>query len=105
MKVKSESKDALLCPSVATPWTAAYQAPPSMGFSRQKYLSGVPLPSPESPVAGPINVLRLSGECNLLGSVSLKQRFEVTDVKSLSALQLSDRPCYSSQNRSVLFRK
>ena len=30
----------------ATPWTAAFQAPPSMGFSRQEYRSGVPLPSP-----------------------------------------------------------
>ena len=30
----------------ATPWTAAYQVPPSMGFSRQEYWSGVPLPSP-----------------------------------------------------------
>ena len=30
-----------------TPWTAAYQAPPSMGLSRQEYWSGVPLPSPE----------------------------------------------------------
>ena len=30
---------------VVTPWTAAYQAPPSMGFSRQEYWSGVPLPS------------------------------------------------------------
>ena len=29
----------------ATPWTAAHQAPPSMGFSRQEYWSGVPLPS------------------------------------------------------------
>ena len=29
-----------------TPWTAAYKAPPSMGFSRQEYWSGVPLPSP-----------------------------------------------------------
>ena len=29
-----------------TPWTAAYQTPPSMGFSRQEYWSGVPLPSP-----------------------------------------------------------
>ena len=29
-----------------TPWAAAYQAPPSMGFSRQEYWSGVPLPSP-----------------------------------------------------------
>ena len=33
---------------LATPWNAAYQAPPSMGFSRQKYWSGVPLPSPGS---------------------------------------------------------
>ena len=41
VKVKSLSRVRLL----ATPWTAAYQAPPSMGFSRQKYWSGVPLPS------------------------------------------------------------
>ena len=32
---------------LATPWTAAYQALLSMGFSRQEYWSGVPLPSPE----------------------------------------------------------
>ena len=31
---------------LATPWTAAYQSPLSMGFSRQDYWSGVPLPSP-----------------------------------------------------------
>ena len=31
---------------LSTPWTAAQQAPPSMGFSRQEYWSGVPLPSP-----------------------------------------------------------
>ena len=30
----------------ATPWTVAYQAPLSMGFSRQEYWSGVPFPSP-----------------------------------------------------------
>ena len=30
----------------ATPWTAAYQASPSMGFSRQQYWTGVPFPSP-----------------------------------------------------------
>ena len=42
MKVKSLSCVRLL----AIPWTAAYQAPPSMGFSRQEYWSGVPLPSP-----------------------------------------------------------
>ena len=32
---------------LVTPWTAAYQAPPSMGFSRQEYWSGLPLPSPK----------------------------------------------------------
>ena len=32
----------------ATPWSTTYQAPPSMGFSRQEYWSGVPLPSPPS---------------------------------------------------------
>ena len=42
MKVKSESEVAQSCPTVATPWTAAYQAPQSMGFSRQEYWSGVP---------------------------------------------------------------
>ena len=34
-------------PQCLAPWTAAYQAPPSMGFSRQEYWSGVPLPSPK----------------------------------------------------------
>ena len=46
MKVKSESEVAQSCPTPSTPRTAAYQAPPSMGFSRQEYWSGVPLPSP-----------------------------------------------------------
>ena len=45
VKVKSLSRVQLL----ATPWTVAYQAPPSMGFSRQEYWSGVPLPSPGNP--------------------------------------------------------
>ena len=42
VKVKSLSRVRLL----ATPWTAAHQAPPSLGFSRQEYWSGVPSPSP-----------------------------------------------------------
>ena len=48
MKVKSESevvKSFSHARLFATPWTAAYQAPPSMGFSRQEYWSGVPSPS------------------------------------------------------------
>ena len=42
MKVKSLSHVRLS----ATPWTVAYQAPPSMGFSRQEYWSALPFPSP-----------------------------------------------------------
>ena len=45
MKVKSESEVAQSCPTPCDP-TGAHQAPPSMGFSRQEYWSGLPLPSP-----------------------------------------------------------
>ena len=45
MKVKSEVKSLSRAQLLATPWTAAFQAPPSMGFSRQEYWSGLPLPS------------------------------------------------------------
>ena len=43
MKAKLLSRVRLL----ATPWTAAHQAPPFMGLSRQEYWSGLPLPSPK----------------------------------------------------------
>ena len=46
MKVKVKSLSRVQ--PLATPWTAAHQAPPFMGFSRQEYWSGVPLPSPIS---------------------------------------------------------
>ena len=42
MKVKSLSHVQLF----VTPWTVAYQDPPSMGLSRQEYWSGLPFPSP-----------------------------------------------------------
>ena len=45
VKVKSLSRVRLF----ATPWTVAYQAPLSMGFSRQEYWSGLPFPSPGYP--------------------------------------------------------
>ena len=47
-KVKSLSRIRLF----ATPWTAAYQVPPSMGFSRQEYCSGLPFPSGDLPDPG-----------------------------------------------------
>ena len=43
---ESESEVGQSCRLFATPWTVAYQAPPSMGFSMQEYWSGLPFPSP-----------------------------------------------------------
>ena len=57
--MKSFSRIRLL----ATPWTAAHQAPPSMGFSRQEYWSGVPLPSPM-----PRIVKSMESESTLVGA-------------------------------------
>ena len=43
---QSESEVAQSCPTLCSLWTVAHQAPPSMGFSRQEYWSGLPFPSP-----------------------------------------------------------
>ena len=61
-----------------TPWTAAYQAPLSMGFSRQEYWSGVPLPSPTEPPRKPLNWHNL-----------IKQKDKVNTVIVSSALALT----------------
>ena len=55
---------------LATPWTAAYQAPPSMGFSRPEHWSGLPFPSPmcESEVARSCPTLHDPMDCSLPGS-------------------------------------
>ena len=60
VKVKLLSRVWLL----ATPWTTAHQVPPSMGFPRQEYWSGVPLPSPKS------KATQLLIKCNLQSSAS-----------------------------------
>ena len=66
MKVKSLSRVRLL----ATPWTAAHQAPPSIRFSRQEYWSGLPFPSPmhESEVAQSYPTLLDPMDCSPPGS-------------------------------------
>ena len=55
VKVKSLSRVRLF----TTPWTAAYQAPPTMGFSGQEYWSGVPSPSPDETASASFNNLHL----------------------------------------------
>ena len=69
-KVKSLSRVQLF----ATPWTVAYQAPLSLGFSRQEHWSGLPFPSPmdesdnESEVAQSCRTLSDPMDCSLPGS-------------------------------------
>ena len=62
VKVKSLKRVWLL----ATPWTAAYQAPPSMGFARQEYWSGngTPMPS-EKAMATDTNILAWKISCTI----------------------------------------
>ena len=55
VKVKSLSHVRLF----TTPWTAAHQAPLPMGFSRQEYWRGVPLPSPQETGDGLFNVINI----------------------------------------------
>ena len=69
MKVKSESEVA------GTPWTAAYQAPPSMGFSRQEYWSGVLLPSPGRIQISNRNRILKGGPDSVCDCCSLKARW------------------------------
>ena len=64
MKVKSQSEVIQLCLTLTTPWTAAHQAPPSMGFSRQEYWSGVPVPSPPRK-----HYLGIVSECSIAQSL------------------------------------
>ena len=51
---------------LATPWTAAYQAPQSMGFSRQEYWSGVPLPSPLHCTVTPLSPCSVAYEVEMV---------------------------------------
>ena len=66
VKVKSLSRVRLL----AIPWSAAYQAPSSMGFSRQEYWSGVPLPS-------------LSFSVDLSNSLLLRSNIKLVSIISI----------------------
>ena len=59
--VESESEGEVTqsCPTLCDPWTVAHQAPPSMGFSRQEYWSGLPFPS--SGLILPKSIYRFNG--------------------------------------------
>ena len=81
VKVKSLSHVRLF----ATPWTAAYQAPPSMGFSKQEYWSGVPLPS----------LLQSTG--------SVIVAHGLLALKHVGSPQIRDQTCVSCIGRQILY--
>ena len=85
--MKSLSRGRLL----ATTWTATYQAPPSMGFSRQEYWSGVPLPSPHPDKSDLLTKTALVTYSDKQQSLSLlyvtRESLVAQLVKNLPALQ------------------
>ena len=86
-KVKGKS---LSCARLlATPWTAAHQAPPSMGVSRQEYWSGVPLPSPYNFLGVFIHVF--------------STRWQVSETELYIILLLCSFKCEDKEKRKVSY--
>ena len=81
-----------------TPWTAAHQAPPSVGFSRQEYWSGVPLPSPVSVLGLLIMNYRR------LGAYSSRNLFSHASESPKSEVQVSAGLVHSGASEESLFR-
>ena len=75
MKGKSLSRVQLF----ATPWTAAHQAPSSMGFSRQEYWNGVPLPSPDKQLISKIYNQLMQLKCGKIND-RIKQWAKEIDI-------------------------
>ena len=73
-----------------TPWTAAHQAPPSMGFSRQEYWSGVPSPSPSA-----------GGHKHLVGSTFLYDHSSKGTWASQVTLMVKNPPANAGDVRTV----
>ena len=84
MKVKSLSR----VPLFATPWTAAYQAPPSMGFSKQECWSGLPFPSPGDLLDPGIKPRSPAVQADTLPSEPPGKGFEVDLPQSLASVRL-----------------
>ena len=87
-KVKGKSLNCVRL--LETPWTTAYQAPPSMGFSRQEYWSGVPLPSPESKPYWP-------SKSNILGTC-----LPSAGIPSWGTWCRVQNPCFLRRNSAIV---
>ena len=106
-KVKGKSLSYVQLP--ATPWTAAHQAPPSMGFSRQEYWSGVPLPSPDpSPRVMEIktkvnkwDLIKLESFCTAKETISKGIR-ELSEWEKIIANETTDKGLISKIYRQLI---
>ena len=93
----------------ATPWTAAHQAPPSMGFSRQEYWSGVPLPSPDpSPRVMEIktkvnkwDLIKLESFCTAKETISKGIR-ELSEWEKIIANETTDKGLISKIYKQLI---
>ena len=98
VKVKSLSRVRLL----AAPWTAAYQALPSMGFSRQEYWSGVPLSSPIY-IYNKIYTCKLCTIHSSLFEISIKIYYVYRKRKVYKIMQIPKWICFN-MNKSRLIK-
>ena len=83
VKMKSISRVRLL----ETPWTTAYQALPSMGFSRQEYWSAVPLPSP------------LKNLVFCISAAATQRRTESAEIVLMDKEQYSENVTFEHMNK------
>ena len=85
---------------LANPWTAAYQAPPSMGFSRQEYWSGVPLPSPQYCIV--TWNFRSMNQCKL-GVVKQEMARVNIDILGISELKCTGMGEFNSNDHYIYY--
>ena len=97
VKGKSLSRVRLL----ATPWTPAYQAPPSMGFSGQQYRSGVPLPSPHISSNIPLMTIYVFSKISL--SLTMLSTFFWIFTSRYLKVHSSIDSAYMPQNSTVYY--
>ena len=99
VRVKSLSHVRLL----ETPWTAAYQVPPSMGFSRQEYWNGLPLPSPSS--HGQFSSVQSLSHVQLFATPWIKARqASLSITNSWSSLKLMSIEWVMPSSHLILYR-
>ena len=101
MKVNSESEVTQSCQTLRDLMDCIYQAPPSMGFSRQEYWSGLPLPSPILYIENPKDSIRKLLE--LISEFSKVAGDKINTQKSLASLYTNNEKSEREIKESIPF--